>query len=53
MDADRDAASDDLAPLKEGLAAERLEIATELAIDRAKASQDEALIAQQRLRSPS
>ena len=52
MDADRDAAPDDVAALKEALAVERakgLEIAAELAVARAKASEDEALIAQQKL----
>jgi len=54
MDADRDAAPDDVAALKEALAVERakgLEIAAELAVARAKASEDEALIAQQKLLS--
>ena len=53
MDADRDAIPDDVAALKEALAVERtkaLEIAAELAVVRAKASEDEALIAQQKLR---
>lgn len=52
MDADRDAAPDDVAALKEALAVERargLEIAAELAVARAKASEDEALIAPQQL----
>jgi hypothetical protein len=52
MDADRDAVPDDVAALKEALAFERakgLEIAAELAVTRAKASEDEALIAQQKL----
>ncbi|MCS3717670.1 hypothetical protein M2196_002113 [Bradyrhizobium elkanii] len=52
MNADRDAAPDDVAALKEALAAERMkgfEIAAELAVARAKASEDEALIAQQKL----
>ena len=52
MDADRDAVPDDVAALKEALAVERakgLEIAAELAVARAKASEDEALIAQQQL----
>lgn len=52
MDADRDAAPDDVAALKKALAPERakgLEIAAELAVARAKASEDEALIAQQQL----
>lgn len=52
MDADRDAVPDDVAALKEALAIERakgLEIAAELAVARAKASEDEALIALQKL----
>ena len=52
MDADRDAVPDDVAALREALAIERakgLEIAAELAVARAKASEDEALIAQQKL----
>ena len=52
MDADRDAVPDEIASLKEALAIERakgLEIAAELAVARAKASEDEALIAQQKL----
>ena len=52
MDAGHDASSDDIAALKEALAVERakgLEIAAELAVARAKASEDEALIAQQKL----
>src|SRR6478736_1229231 len=52
MDADRDAVPDDIAALKEALAVERakaLEVAAELAVARAKASEDEALIAQQKL----
>jgi hypothetical protein len=52
MDADRNAVPDDVAALKEALAVERakgLEIAAELAVARAKASEDEALIAQQQL----
>src|SRR5262249_15974688 len=52
MDADRDAVPDDVVALKEALAVERakgLEIAAELAVARAKASEDEALIAQQKL----
>lgn len=52
MDADRDAVPDDVAALKEALAVERakgLKIAAELAVARAKASEDEALIAQQQL----
>ncbi len=53
MDAERDAVPDNIAALKEALAAERtrgLEIAAELAVARAKASEDEALIAQQKLK---
>jgi transposase len=53
MDADRDAPPDDINALKDALAAERaqaLEIAAELAVARAKASEDSALIAQQKLR---
>ena len=53
MNAARDAAPDDIAALKEVLAIERakgLEIAAELAVARAKASEDTALIAQQKLR---
>src|SRR6202021_1075458 len=53
MDAARDALPDDIIALKEALAAERakgLEIAAELAVARAKASEDMALIAQQKLR---
>lgn len=53
MNGDRDAAPDDVAALKEALAVERangLEIAAELAVARAKASEDSALIAQQKLR---
>ena len=53
MDAARDALPDDIAALKEALAAERakaLDIAAELAVARAKASEDSALIAQQKLR---
>ena len=52
MHADRDAVPDEVTALKEALAAERakgLEIAAELAIARAKASEDQALIAQQKL----
>jgi chorismate mutase len=47
MDAERDAVADDVAALKQALAVERakgLEIAAELAVARAKASADEALI---------
>ena len=53
MDADRDAIPNDIFALKEALAVERanaLEIAAELAVARAKASEDAALIAQQKLR---
>ena len=53
MDAARDALPDDIAALKEALAIERakaLDIAAELAVARAKASEDSALIAQQKLR---
>ncbi len=53
MDAEREAIPDDIAALKEALALERakaLEIAAELAVARAKASEDSALIAQQQLR---
>src|SRR6201997_2430279 len=52
MNADRDATPDEVAALKKALAVERakgLEIAAELAVARAKASEDEALIAQQKL----
>lgn len=52
MDAERDAVPDDIAALKAALAAERakgLVVAAELAVARAKASEDEALIAQQQL----
>src|SRR5262245_6390478 len=52
MDADRDAVPDDVAALKKALAVERakgLKIAAELAVARAKTSEDEALIAQQKL----
>ncbi|MET4340417.1 hypothetical protein ABIB68_008312, partial [Bradyrhizobium sp. F1.2.2] len=52
MDAARDAVPDDIAALKEALAVERakgLEIAAELAVARAIASEDEALTAQQKL----
>src|SRR5215831_18819757 len=45
MDADREAIPDEIAALKEALA----EIAAELAVARAKASEDSALIAQQKL----
>ncbi len=50
MNADRAAMLDDIAALKEVLAAERaktLEIAAELAVARAKAAEDSALIAHQ------
>jgi len=53
MDTARDALPDDIATLKEALATERakaLDIAAELAVARAKASEDSALIAQQKLR---
>lgn len=53
MAADRDAVPDDIAALKEALAVEReraLEVVAELAVARAKASEDGALIAQQKLR---
>ena len=53
MDADRTAMPDDIAALKEALAAERakaLEVAAELAVARAKAAEDSALIAHQKLR---
>jgi small-conductance mechanosensitive channel len=53
MDADRNAGPDDIAALKEALAVERakgLEIAAELAVARAKASEDSALIVHQKLR---
>ena len=53
MDADRNAGPDDIAALKEALAVERakaLELAAELAVARAKASEDSALIVQQKLR---
>ena len=52
MDADGDAAAE-LAALKEALAAQRaktLEVAADLAVARAKASEDQALIAYQKLR---
>lgn len=52
MHADRDAVPDEVAALKKALAVERakgLEIAGEPAVARAKASEDEALIAQQKL----
>nr|GAJ37691.1 hypothetical 61.7 kDa protein y4HP [Bradyrhizobium sp. DOA9] len=52
MNADRDAAPDDVTTLKAALAAERangLQVAAALAVARAKASEDEALIAQQKL----
>jgi transposase len=53
MDADRTAMADDIAALKEALSAERakaLEVAAELAVARAKAAEDSALIAHQKLR---
>src|SRR5271170_6489453 len=53
MDTPRDASADDMAALQEALAAERakaLEIAAELAVAHARASEDAALIAQQKLR---
>src|SRR3954453_17759422 len=53
MDTARDALPDDIAALKETLATERakaLDIAAELAVARAKASEDSALIVQQKLR---
>ena len=53
MDTARDALPDDITALKEALIIERakaLEVAAELAVARAKASEDVALIAQQRLR---
>src|SRR3979411_2616056 len=52
MDMASDAAPDDIAALKEALATERakeLDIAAELAVAHAKASEDSALIAQQKL----
>src|SRR6266853_6883464 len=53
MDTARDAIPDDIVALKEALVTERakaLEVAAELAVARAKASEDSALIAQQKLR---
>src|ERR1700738_3247260 len=53
MDTARDALPDDIAALKEALATERakaLDIAAELAVARAKASEDSALIVHQKLR---
>ena len=53
MDPARDALPDDIAALKAALIVERakgLETAAELAVARAKASEDLALIAQQKLR---
>jgi transposase len=53
MDTARDALPDDITALKEALIIERakgLEVAAELAVARAKASEDVALIAQQKLR---
>src|SRR6201988_5526268 len=52
MDVDREVIPDDIVALKEALAVERakgLAIAAELAVARAKASEDSALIAQQKL----
>ncbi len=52
MDTPRDGLADDITALKEALASERakaLDIAAELAVARAKASEDSALIAQQKL----
>src|SRR6202140_3944495 len=52
MDTARDALPDDITALKEALAVERakaLEVVAELAVARAKASEDSALIAQQKL----
>ena len=52
MDTPRDALPDDMTALKEALASERakaLDIAAELAVALAKASEDSALIAQQKL----
>ena len=52
MDTARDALPEDITALKEALASERakaLEIAAELAVVRAKASEDSALIAQQKV----
>ena len=56
MDPASEALPDDVAALKAALVAERarrLEVAAELAVARAKASEDMALIAAQKLRSPS
>jgi transposase len=53
MDVARDALPDDINALKEALILERakaLEVTAELMVARAKASEDVALIAQQRLR---
>src|SRR5476651_429845 len=53
MDTARDDLPDDIAALKEAWATERakaLDIAAELAVARAKASEDSALITQQKLR---
>src|SRR6202008_2960487 len=53
MDTPRDALPEDITALKVALASERakaLDIAAELAVARAKASEDSALIAQQKLR---
>src|SRR5260370_36625966 len=53
MDTARDALPDDITALKEALIIERakaVEVAAELAVARAKTSEDVALIAQQKLR---
>src|SRR3979409_2539797 len=53
MDVDRDALPDDIVALKDALLVERaraLEVTAELMVARAKASEDVALIAQQKLR---
>jgi len=53
MDTPRDALPEDITALNEALASERakaLDIAAELAVARAKASEDSALIARQKLR---
>src|SRR4051794_2389776 len=53
MDTPRDARAEDITALKVALASERakaLDIAAELAVAHAKASEDSALIAQQKLR---
>ena len=52
MDTPRDAIPEDISALKEALASERakaLDVAAELAVARAKASEDLALIAHQKL----